>query len=98
MVEEGGSKNDFEKTINDLERSIQDLEEKNNELGGSVRIISFSFKPQRFIQCVVQTLYINETRIYVCHNTSCVEIEKNKAFGIEKLPNKHLNVFSIHPL
>ena len=38
MVEEGGSKNDLEKTINDLEQSIQDLEEKNNELAGSVRI------------------------------------------------------------
>ena len=41
MVEEGGSKNDLEKTINDLEQNIQDLEEKNNELGGSVRIYKF---------------------------------------------------------
>ena len=70
MVEEGGSKNDLEKTINDLEQNIQDLEEKNNELGGSVRIYKFmkffyfdveflSGKPQRLaiIQVVLFKLF-----------------------------------------
>ena len=66
MVEEGGSKNDLEKTINDLEQSIQDLEEKNNELAGSVRIWLKHF--------------ISSTKNFLIPNCFCINTFKSRMY------------------